>query len=213
MTFDSIIVASNTLTPDRRLSEECRMRVDKGIELYRRREAPLIIMNGGPGKFTEGGFVPRWTRPVQCDVMKEYAVGRGVPFERIRIQDYSSDTVGEAYFSKEMLLVPMGLRNNIYVSSNYHLPRCKVIYDHILGDGFNTAFKGVHIWGEHVSKAEVQATVDFEKKALAMFREQFGDTPRGDSAAIEEALYTRHGIYSNISEEQRLRFHPPKKTA
>jgi len=208
MTFDSIIVASNTLTPDRRLSEECRMRVDKGIELYRRREAPLIIMNGGPGKFIDGSFVPRGTWPVQCGVMKEYAVSRGVPFERILIQDYSSDTVGEAYFSKEMLLDPFCLTKNIYVSSNYHLPRCREIYDHILGVGFKTDFKGVP-----VDIDNDPATLEFEKKALEMFREQFGGTPRGDSAAIEEALYSRHGIYSKIPEDKRLRFHRPKKTA
>ena len=206
MAFDSIIVASNTLTPARKLSRECRRRVDKGIELYEDKQAPVIIMNGGPGKFTEptpeGTFVPRGTHPVQCEVMRAYAMALGVPEDDIVMQDYSSDTVGEAYFCKEMILVPEKWKTNVYVTSNYHVPRCMAVYDHILGKGFSTVFTGVAVDSDN--DPEIWA---FERRAYAMFKEQFGDTPKGDSAAIEEVLYSKHGIYSKIPEEKQLRFH------
>lgn len=92
MSKDAVIVLSGVLTPQRELSEESRLRVDRGLEILAKGGANYIVMNGGPSKFserTEGElYVPRGTHPVHSEVMAKYAIQRSVPREKIAIQDF-----------------------------------------------------------------------------------------------------------------------------
>jgi len=200
MPKDAVIVLSYHLTPERELTEELRSRVDKGLEILANGEVNFIVMNGGPGIFSErteqGLYLNRGTHPVQSEAMAQYAMQRGVPREKIAIQDFSSDTVGESYFVKEMVLLPNRLLDNIVVSSDYHIPRVIEIYTKILGERFLTSYVGVPIVLDNA-----QETEEYEKESLEIFRGQFGQVIDGDSAAIEEILYSEHTKYNGISEE------------
>ncbi len=200
MTKDAVIVLSQCITPLRELTEEARLRVDAGLEILLNREANCIIMNGGPGRFSEsteeGLYVPRGSHPVHGEVMANYAIKRGVPPEKIALQDFSGDTVGEAYFVKEMVLFPNGLHNITVVSSESQIPRAQEIYRKILGNGYQTDYIGVSIPSANISEAS-----EHERKALEMFRSQFGHLRDGDSEAIERTLYSVHGLYKDLPPE------------
>lgn len=206
MKRDAIVILSNKLTPDRDLNEESMKRVEKGVELYKEGISSLIIMNGGPGLFTEktleGKCVPRGTHPVQSEVMRDYALSLGVPNDKILIQDFSSDTVGEAYFVKEIFLFSMQLRNIIVVTSDYHMKRAKIIFDQVLGPGYSTEFVGVK-----TSLENDLNTIEREGRSLDKFLEHFGKLEPGDSPGIEQVLYTKHPLYSKIPNEKRMEFY------
>lgn len=206
MRKDAIVILSNKLTPERNLNEESRLRVEKGVELFKIGISNCIVMNGGPGLFTEetdeGRCVPRGTHPVHCEVMKDYAVSLGIPRDRILMQDYSSDTVGEAYFVKEIFLFPMNLKDIIIVTSNYHIKRVRKIYKHILGSNYSIEFVGVKT--EMCNDPE---TIAREERSLNRFLEQFGKLKPGDSVGIEQILYNQHPLYKKIPDEKRLRFY------
>lgn len=204
MTKDAVIVLSHYLTPQRELTEESRLRVDKGLEILAKGGANYIIMNGGPGKFSErtkqGLYVPRGTHPVHSEAMAQYAMQRGVPREKIAIQDFSSDTVGEAYFAKEMVLLPNNLLDNIVVSSEHYIPRVREIFNKILAGIFSTDYAGVPI-----ALANAKEAGENEGKSLEIFRAQFGQVGNGDSATIEAILYSLHDLYNNLPQESRWR--------
>lgn len=204
MSKDAIIVLSHYLTPERELTEESRLRVDKGLEILAKGGANYIVMNGGPGKFSErteqGLYVPRGTHPVHSEAMAQYAMQRGVPREKIAIQDFSSDSVGESYFVKEMVLLPNRLLDNIVVSSEHHIPRVKEIYRKILGDGFLTDYAGVPI-----ALANVKEIDENERRLLEIFRNQFGQVKDGESATIEAILYSAHNLYKDLPQELKWR--------
>lgn len=203
--MNSVVVLSGYLTPDRKMDDESERRVDKGIELLRNGYVEFIVMNGGSGRFTEevdgSIYVPRGTHPVHCEVMRDYALDIGVPPELIFVQDFSCDTIGEAYFVKEMHLAPRLWRRNVVVSSLYHLVRAGEIYRHILGPDFETELEGVET--EKDNKPEIMSQ---EELLLAMFLQQAKGTQPGDSRAIERMLYEIHPLYSRIPEKERLRF-------
>jgi len=205
MKKDSIIILSHWLTPHRELSDESVLRVNKGLELFRQGLSDNIIMNGGPGMFTEmtpeGIYVPRGTHPVQCDVMKDYAISCGIPEDRISVQDYSGDSVGEAYFVKEGFLEPNSWKDNIIITSNYHTNRIRLIYDHILGPQYHTEIKSVKTPKNNDIDVILQ-----ERKSIRRFLGQFGDIMPGDSKTIEDILYSRHTLYSKIPKEQQRRY-------
>lgn len=197
----SIVVLSQWLTPDRKLNDSSIARIEKGLELLAR-GADYIVMNGGPGKYTqmtpEGMYIPRGTHPVHSEVMAQYAMERGVPKQIIGIQDYSSDSVGEAYFGKEMILAPNNLRNIIVVTNGMHLPRVKAIYEKILGKEFNAEFADVE------SPCDLDANlIENEQQMLQLFLRQFGHLSNGNSEGIERVLYKEHKLYSQIPESER----------
>ena len=121
MPKDAILVEFNTLTPDK-LTEECKLRVKKGVELLEKDVASVLIMNGGHAfKNRMPDFSPIPGCPLQCDLMKDYAISLGTLESRILTQPHAAETVGEAYFVKEAILIPRNFRNNVVVSSMYHL--------------------------------------------------------------------------------------------
>jgi len=102
---------------------------------------------GGPGKFEDktpyGEFVPRGFHPVQCVAMRKYAMSLGVPRRNILMQNFSSDTIGEAFFVKQMYLAPNRWYNNIIVTSKYHEARVSCIYDVVLGTRYHIKFETI----------------------------------------------------------------------
>lgn len=203
---DSIIVLSGLLTQDRRPDEDLKQRIIKSVELFRKGIADSIIMNGGPGKIAKNGnrysYIQRDSHPMACEVMRDYAISLGVPKSRILMQDYSSDTVGEAYFVKEMVLAPRGWKNNVIVTNKCHEKRARVIYDFILGPNYRTGFECIET--DFDRNPEMQAK---EKESLELFLKQFKGMKPGDSRAIERALYESHALYSKIPEKERLCFY------
>ena len=206
---DAIVVLSNTLTPQRELSSESIVRMDRGIELFQNNLAGLLVMNGGPGCFTEktaeGIRVPRGTHPVHAEVMRDYALNQGIPESYIEIQDFSSDTVGEAHFLNGMVLHHQGrdrgLHNLLIVTSRYHIKRCEPVYRLALGSTFTLTFDDA-VRVPHEQDPHVLAN---EKSSLELFHRQFEGIKPGDFSAFEKMLYERHEIYSQIPEHQRLR--------
>jgi len=211
---DAILVLANTFIPHRRLSPETVSRVDKAAELYHKGAAKFMIMQGGPGAQLEGNWadrstastatwVPRGTRPVISDVMKAYAVTLGVPEERIFVQPYSCDNVGEAIFGYGMFLRPeeLDFTDNIIVTPNHNISRASKIYRKLIPSRHTFDFEGVD---SPLDTDEI--TLETEKKNLAVFLKQFAGVTPGDLESMLNILYKEHPYYNWISEEHQLRF-------
>lgn len=207
MTKDAIIVCSGRLSHDMTLDPESKLRLNGAIRLFNDGASEHIIMNGGPGVYIKPdgsfGYFERGTRPVHCDFMADYAAEMGIPQDRILKQDYTVDSVGEAYYVKMMCLEPKEWKNNIVVSSDYHMNRLRIIYERIFGPEYATEFVGVD-----TDLTNDEKTLGMEEASLAVFLEQFGEIEPGDSEEIEQTLYTRHGLYVKIPRDQRLLYYP-----
>lgn len=94
-----------------------KLRLDHAVDLYRMGLAPYIMTTGGPGgdpSFTEGG------------VGRSYLIDRGVPAERIIVEDEGESTAYSLSAASEILR-RMGLHSCLIVSDGYHLFRVKRI--------------------------------------------------------------------------------------
>ncbi|MGD0201566.1 MAG: YdcF family protein [Bryobacteraceae bacterium] len=90
-------------------------RLDHGLDLYRRKQAPLILTTGGAGGdpvFTEG------------EVSRDYLVGQGVPSEAILVESEGATTMHSIAAAGEIMR-RMSLRSCIVVSDGYHIYRAK----------------------------------------------------------------------------------------
>jgi uncharacterized SAM-binding protein YcdF (DUF218 family) len=96
-----------------------RGRLDHGLELYRSRQAPLIMTTGGAGGdpvFTEG------------QVGRDYLVRQGVPSEGILVESEGDTTVHSMAAAGEIMR-RMELESCIVVSDGYHIYRAKKILE------------------------------------------------------------------------------------
>lgn len=203
---DAIVVHSGFLTTAGMLDPESQGRVEKGLELLARGVAPLIIMNGGPGCIRDAdgnvlGYLDRRSNPLQAPVMAAYALSKGVPADKILVQDYSSDTVGEVLFNLGMNLAPRRLTNIVAVSTAYHGSRILTIANRIYEDGYEVSFVG-----SEDRRNDSPETERAERQLTDLFLTQFADVLRGDAKGFETAIYQRHPIYNQIAESERRYF-------
>lgn len=90
-------------------------RLDVGIELYKKGLASKIIMSGDHGREEYD----------EVNIMKEYAISKGIPSEDIFMDHAGFSTYESVYRAKEIF----GAKNIIIVTQKYHLYRALYIAD------------------------------------------------------------------------------------
>ncbi len=71
---------------------------DYAIDLYFQELAPYILFSGGLGRLTEGNFAKS-----EAELFADIAIAKGVPKEKIIIENKSTNTGQNVEFSKELL--------------------------------------------------------------------------------------------------------------
>lgn len=72
---------------------------ERAADIYLQGYAPFLIFSGGLGNYTAG----KWTT-AEADLFAEIAVKKGVPLERILIENKSTNTGENITFTKNLLL-------------------------------------------------------------------------------------------------------------
>lgn len=120
-----------------RPSPVLRARLDHALALYDRKLATRIMTTGGAGGdpvFTEGG------------VGRSYLMSKGVPSERIIVENEGATTVYSTAAAAEIMR-RMGLRSVIVVSDGYHIYRVKKMLE----------FRGLQVYGSPRPEAPDQS--------------------------------------------------------
>lgn len=115
------------------------------------------------------------------------------------------ETVGEWWFARNEILDRHGITEVDAITNDFHRERCEAIADLILGPGYKINYFTVNTSMD--SPKHANRIREREAKSLDMFLEQFGDVRPGDGPEIEKRLYTVHGLYKNISPEERTVFY------
>ena len=132
---DAIIVLGGGINPDSSLPPLPKLRVEKGVKLYKKGIARYMIVTGKLGYSVK--YTPRKT---EARVMKDYAVSLGIPKNKIFTENKSRSTIENARFTKEKLLEPKRFKDLVIVTSEFHIKRSKYIFNKILGKSYNLKF-------------------------------------------------------------------------
>lgn len=109
---DAIVVLGASVSRSGMLSLESQRRTNRGIELYQRGLAPLVVFLGGGGS---GG-------PSEAEVRAEQARLHGIPDSAI-LTDTRANTTREEAIRMRALLGPRGVRSVLVVTNSGHLAR------------------------------------------------------------------------------------------
>ena len=111
---DCIFVPGMAVYGERKPSRGLQARLERALELWRERRAPLIVVSGGnKGDFNESEVMVEWLRE------------HGVPGDAIIAESRSRSTRENAIYSAP-LMRERGIKRALIVSQNMHLPRVQI---------------------------------------------------------------------------------------
>ncbi len=128
-------------------------------------------------------------------VSAEYLMARGVPRERIFVDKWSHDTIGNAYFGLRMHCEPRALHNLLVITSEFHMPRTQAIFDWVFSlspSKFTLAYQATSDAG--IAPDALAARVEKETASLAQvthLRERIRTMDQ-----LHQFLFTEHEVYS-----------------
>jgi hypothetical protein len=168
------------------LKEDSRIRLDVGIELFRHgysRSGTLITIGNYSRSFPNA--------PVTiAEVMKRYAIERGIPTKAIIKEENSLDTAGNAFFTKRDIMCPRRWKSLAVVTSRYHMARVRYIFGFIYGKDYL-----IDVVGTESVLNDDSNQIAHEKRNLKIFNDTFKGIIPGDDTAISQRMFSTHKLY------------------
>jgi hypothetical protein len=122
---------------------------------------------------------------------------------RILQDTWSLDTIGNAFFCRQSLAEPLGLTKLIIITSSFHMPRTRIIFDWVFGLPSPSGGTSVEFAIDYcvtkdagMSAEEVASRVEKEQGSLARLVTK--TMPRVTTmAALAKFLFVEHGAYNS----------------
>ena len=126
---DAIIVLANHMDANGVLNLESIARAKKAVEIFNEKNIPYLV--------TSGWAYRKDSEIKIADAFKHYLVKNlHVNPKKILTELNSRDTVGDAFFTKINLAVPLSWKKICVVTSNYDVERANEIFNLIYGNKF-----------------------------------------------------------------------------
>jgi hypothetical protein len=191
--YDAILILGGGVRLGGELPPWARSRYDLGLELET--GEPIICLSAGtthrPLVIDEHGF-PTF----ECVAGAQYMMSRGIPASRLFIETASWDTIGNAYFSKVIHVDPAGWRKLLIITSEFHMPRTREIFEWLYGLDPARSYE-MHFAPSRDNGFDAEtlaARRDKEMQGLSQFRMNTEGVQTLDE--LHRWLFTRHAAYT-----------------
>lgn len=126
-----------------------------------------------------------------------YLVAAGISATRILVETSSYDTIGNAFFSRLIHVDPLGMRKLLIVTSEFHMPRTKAIFEWIYGldassKGYALEFASVS--DEGIDQALLASRKQKEQRSLEKLLEV--SLKITSLRELHHWLFSSHGAYA-----------------
>ena len=191
MKLDTIIVLGAGMTPSLQLPNEAKERLNKAIEVFKKYHSNLIIVSGKHSyKFKKS---PNTT---EAELMKYYLIQKGIPHHKIIKEEYSEDTFGNAYFTRQYMVDPKQIKEFAVVTSDYHVPKSAFLFRKVYGPNYTIHF--ISAKSSH-TKNKLQKLKIREEMVKSILSKYLSRIDVGDIKALRRFLYNKHPIYKGKS--------------
>jgi len=128
--YDIAIVLGGGVSPNGSLPVWVERRINKAFELFQSGDIGKILVSGGNPEN-------------EAEVMAKYLRDKGIPQRIVMKEKKSRNTVENAAFSKHDYLAPNKWYHPVIITSEFHMPRTKVIFSKIPGPNYSPDFISV----------------------------------------------------------------------
>ena len=171
--YDVVIVPGGGIQKDFMPNAWVCERLDHAANLYKEGKTRfiLVLSRGTPHKPP-----PRSSEDVPVDestcsadyLIEKYSVNP----KHIFLDRWSLDTIGNAYAALTMHLIPRNLRKIHLITSDWHLPRTREIFDTVLSCGGNFDITYTGCPSKELTDEDVKVRFEHELKSLDIFKTQ-----------------------------------------
>ena len=153
-----------------------------------------IVVSGGYSIWLKKK--PKYT---EAEVMARFLRQNG--FKHVLVEKMSRDTVGNVYFSKQMVKKHGNWKNILVVTTQGHKARSEWLFKKVFGSGSRFDYLEVPSRTGHFGTAKRQA---YEKFVVRVYKKIIGHVRSGDDEAIHRILLKKHPAFSNSKEAQKI---------
>lgn len=158
---------------------------------------PIILSGGYSVWFTKK---PKYT---EAQVMRNFLIKRGFSHRLLFIEDRSRDTIGNAYFSKQIIKRFAMRRNILIVTTKGHADRSKWIFKKVFGKKYKFDFWEVPSFLP--SFANNPGRRAYEHYLIKTYKWLMGGAVEGDDNNIYKLMKKLHPAYSNSKGAKMIR--------
>ena len=179
----SILVLSHLMSKEGNLGSESIQRTELAINLFKTNEYNFIITSGW-------AYHPD-CKDCICDVIKNYIIKKTkINSNKIITLSKSRDTVGDAFFSRE-LAQKYDFKKIVVITSDYHVARTKKIFNK-----FFLNISDIEIIGVNTYISTNEMIIKKEEKSLKSFEKTFNSIDFNNNKSIYNCLLEKHPYYN-----------------
>lgn len=181
-TYDVILTLGNGLTGEWKLPEFIESRLKKIADLYFSNISKKIIVCGRWSiNWDIKGITPPTT---EAKEMRKFLVGLGVNNNDIFKEEWSRDTIGNAYFAKVKIIKPYQFKSILVICADFHLKRAEFLFHKIFSPEYE-----VYFLTTATDKGGSEEFMKLEENVLERQKKFLSDMKDGDDAFLEARLY------------------------
>ncbi len=175
--YDALIVLGSNILPNGGLSPDSLARVKTGIQLFRKGGLHFLILSGKWSIRNE--YVPPRT---EAEAMKEAVLKQKIPLNVILLEKKSYDSVTNLVYCKR-LLKKRRLKSCLVVTTDFHVPRIRLLSRYVFGKTIRFSVKGVL---RKMSKYERAQREKHERKQISGLRNTLQSITPGNDRVMEK---------------------------
>jgi hypothetical protein len=129
MIYDCIVIPGGGIDSNGSPSSWVCARLDRALEMASSTSYFLVLSRGTTH---HPPLLDKYSFPIdEASASAAYLIERNIPSDKILIENWSLDTIGNAYFARQCILEPMELHRLAVITNEFHQNRTKLIFDWI----------------------------------------------------------------------------------
>jgi hypothetical protein len=196
-----IFVLAGGLDNNNDVHDFVKIRLDKAIEIYNNKlnnlDCKIICLGGGT-----------YHKPPNLNILKYvihessscaiYLRNNGIPEIDIMREWSSYDTIANAFFAYTNFILPLEIKNMIIITSNFHLPRTKCIFDYFINLLNNVNYiEYIGVNDNMIPKKILEERINRENDSLNNFKKNIVDKQMKFDE-FTRWFFTNHNAYKAI---------------
>lgn len=206
MSYDCIVIPGGGLDSNGSPAPWVIARLDRALEMAASTNYFLVLSRGTTHRspvLDKNGF------PIdEASASAAYLIEHHIPANRILVENWSLDTIGNAYFARQCILEPMKLHRLAVITNEFHMARTKLIFNWICSLTYSSderceKFHMDYFTVQNQDMTDEQLIARIDKERLAC--EDVKTKIEGMTTVSEVArfLFVDHGAYQAKSLHSR----------
>jgi hypothetical protein len=196
--YDCIVIPGGGVDSNGSPSAWVSARLDRAIEMASLTSYFLVLSRGTTHR---PPLLDKHSFPIdEASASAAYLIERNIPSHKILIENWSLDTIGNAYFARQCILEPMELYRLAIITNDFHMNRTKLIFDWVFSLTNSTKdrcekYQIVYFTVNNQDMTDEQLIARIDKERLACEDVKLKIQKITNLSQMGQFMFIEHGAY------------------